>query len=311
MKISWIIPVFNSGIFLTEAIDSILAEQSAAWEVEIILIDDCSTDPATRELLTGYAEHPFINLLRQERNSGPAAARNAGMAAATGDWITFLDADDLVAPGMIARRIEVINKQPEMQWLVGDMMEIRQPGTAIHLHNFPKGATDGVQVHPEVYWIKTPLKKLANWGMLPFLGSMMIRRDLVAKCGLINESLTYGEDIHFCLVLASIADLYWIDVPCLLLRRYHESMTKDLVRGARNAPRASRVCMQDQRLRLIRKEMRWHYAANLRQSSGVFLSHNMRLAAIRAAGTAVLFAPNDRRSLNALARALLLRKSRS
>jgi hypothetical protein len=109
-------------------------------------------------------------------------------------------------------------------------------------------------------------------------------------------------------VLASVADLYWIDVPCLMLRRYHESMTKDLVRGARNAPRASRACMQDRRLRSIRKEMRWHYAANLRQSSGVFLAHKMRLAAIRAAGMAVLFAPNDRRSVSAFIRALLLRK---
>jgi glycosyltransferase involved in cell wall biosynthesis len=308
MKISWIIPVFNTGIFLNDAVDSILAERSAAWDMEIILIDDCSTDPTTRQLLARYAEQPHIRLLCQERNSGPVAARNAGIAAATGDWVTFLDADDLVAPGTVAVRIDVIDKQPMMQWLAGDMIEIRQPGTAVHLQNFPKGTTDGVQILPAVYRIEAPLKKLASWGMLPFLGSMMIRRDLFARSGLIDESLTYGEDIHFCLVLASVADLYWIDVPCLMLRRYHESMTKDLVRGARNAPRASRACMQDRRLRSIRKEMRWHYAANLRQSSGVFLAHKMRLAAIRAAGMAVLFAPNDRRSVSAFIRALLLRK---
>jgi glycosyltransferase involved in cell wall biosynthesis len=92
MKISWIIPVFNTGIFLNDAVDSILAERSAAWDMEIILIDDCSTDPTTRQLLARYAEQPHIRLLCQERNSGPVAARNAGIAAATGDWVTFLDA---------------------------------------------------------------------------------------------------------------------------------------------------------------------------------------------------------------------------
>lgn len=300
MKISWIIPVYNSGAFLNEAIESVLLNMPIQCVCEILLVNDCSTDQETIASLEKWKHSSAVRVLDQAKNGGPSRARNAGLVAATGDWIAFLDADDVVAPGSIKDRVMAINLNPEIRWLVGDMLETREVGKHVHFNSFEKATKDGDKLGAALFRICNPIVKIASWGMLPFLGSMMIRRDLLEECGRLNEELVYGEDIHFCLVLAAVADMYWFNEPVLHLRRYHESMTKNLVRAAAEAPRASRYCLKDPRLKSIRKEMRWHYAANLRQSSGVFLQHGMRLKSIVYAARSVLWSPNDIRSLNAL-----------
>jgi len=300
MKISWIVPVFNAGNFLNEAIFSIFDSPCLGVDHEVIVIDDCSTDAVTISILKAIKNHPLVKVLYQEKNGGPAKARNKGLRAATGDWLTFLDADDLVVSASLSERIAAIHSNAAIRWIVGDMLEVREPGKCTHLRNFERAVLDGKSLSIHLFKIENPSKKIASWNMLPFLGSMMIRRDLFEQVGVFNEDLIYGEDIHFCLILSCFADLYWIDLPVFYLRRFHESMTKNLLRAAAEAPRASRYCLKDPRLKSIRKEMRWHYAANLRQSSGVFLQHRMRLKSIAYAARSVLWSPNDVRSLKAL-----------
>ena len=87
-RVSCILPGYNGDRFLHEAIDSILAQSNPP--TEIVLVDDGSSD-RTPEVARRYEAE--ITYLRQER-SGPAAARNAGLGAATGEFIAFLDADD-------------------------------------------------------------------------------------------------------------------------------------------------------------------------------------------------------------------------
>lgn len=300
MKLSWIIPVYNSGVLLDEAVHSILANMPSKCDCEIFLVNDCSTDLETIRSLNGWKRLPAIKVLNQPENGGPARARNAGLLASTGDWVAFLDADDVVAPGSVEERLMAIAKYSEIRWIVGDMLETREAGKNFHLNSFPKATKEGNELSKNLFKVSQPVAKIALWGMLPFLGAMMIRRDLLAECGPLSEELVYGEDIHFCLVLACFADMYWLNRPVLHLRRYHESMTKNLVRAALEAPRASLVCLKDPRLRSVRKQMRWHYAANLRQSSSVFLQHRMRLRAISYAARSILWSPNDFRSLKAL-----------
>jgi glycosyltransferase involved in cell wall biosynthesis len=88
-KVSVIIPTFERGWCLREAVDSALAQEFANFE--LIVVDDGSTD-GTAELLEAY--RPKVRLLRQE-NRGVSAARNRGIAAARGELIAFLDSDDL------------------------------------------------------------------------------------------------------------------------------------------------------------------------------------------------------------------------
>jgi glycosyltransferase involved in cell wall biosynthesis len=303
MKVSIIIPVFNAGVFLTEALNSIFENACHDVEFEILAIDDCSTDPHTLYLLSQLECRSNVRVLRHEKNGGPAKARNTGIRAATGDWIAFLDADDLLAPGAMELRRYAIAKHPQIQWLAGDMLEMRRPGELTHFKSFAVGANDGNQVLPGIFEIKRPTQKLVTWNMLPVMGSMMLRRDLVKKIGLFDETLIYGEDIHFCLIASCYADLYWVEKPCLYLRRYHASMTKDLLRLARESPRYTRRLLREPRLRAVHKQLRWQHAASLRQLSKVSLIHNYRFRAFQAAILAILWTPNDMKSFQSLFRA--------
>jgi heptose III glucuronosyltransferase len=94
--LSVVIPVHNAAGFLAECIDSVLAE--APPVIEIVAVDDGSTD-ASEAMLKQYAEvHSFIRIFRRS-NAGPAAARNFGLTQATGKYVWFVDADDVVKPG--------------------------------------------------------------------------------------------------------------------------------------------------------------------------------------------------------------------
>lgn len=100
--VSCIIPVYNGAAYLAEALDSILAQTFPVSE--IIVVDDGSTDD-TAAVAAKYA--PRVAYLRQE-NRGPASARNAGLAIATGEFISFLDADDTWHPEKLARQVSAL-----------------------------------------------------------------------------------------------------------------------------------------------------------------------------------------------------------
>ena len=103
--ISVIIPAYNAGKYLAEAIESVLTQTIPP--MEIIVIDDGSTDN-TAQVAQQFSDR--IRYLRQE-NAGPAAARNAGIAAACGKWIAFLDSDDRWFPYKLEQQIRTLTAE--------------------------------------------------------------------------------------------------------------------------------------------------------------------------------------------------------
>ena len=98
--VSVIVPVFNAAPFLPQALESFLAQ--TLKEIEIICVDDGSTDESPAILANFAARDPRLKVIRQA-NAGAAAARNRGMAEARGKWLSFLDADDVAAPDMFEK----------------------------------------------------------------------------------------------------------------------------------------------------------------------------------------------------------------
>src|SRR4051812_44976402 len=92
--ISFVIPAFNQGRFVGQAIDSVLRQSHR--DVEVVVVDDGSTDD-TPDVVATYAAQPKVRVIRQE-NTGLPITRNRGLAAARGSYLCFLDADDLVTP---------------------------------------------------------------------------------------------------------------------------------------------------------------------------------------------------------------------
>ena len=123
-RFSVVIPAYNSAATLARAIESVRAQSWPAHE--IIVVDDGSTD-ATAEVARQFGED--VRLIRQP-NSGVSAARNAGAAAASGDWLAFLDADDWYAPERIRLHAEWIAEDPGLDFLTGDY-EYRDAANAL------------------------------------------------------------------------------------------------------------------------------------------------------------------------------------
>jgi glycosyltransferase involved in cell wall biosynthesis len=183
MEISVIIPTFNRRERLRKALQSVIIQEGASFEV--IVIDDGSTD-ATGQMLR--EEFPSARYFSQDRQ-GPSAARNRGIEKAQGEWIAFLDSDDEWMPGKLAAQLEFSKQNPE--YLIHQTEEI---------------------------WIRNgrrvnPMKKHQKYGgwifekCLPLCiispSAVMMRRKLFEEIGLFDETLPACEDYDLWLRVTS------------------------------------------------------------------------------------------------------------
>lgn len=95
-QISIIMPLYNAAATVRRAIDSALAQNG--WEIELVIVDDCSTDDSVALVRQAYGDDRRIRLISAETNQGPAHARNRAIEEARGEWIALLDADDAWTP---------------------------------------------------------------------------------------------------------------------------------------------------------------------------------------------------------------------
>jgi glycosyltransferase involved in cell wall biosynthesis len=108
--VSVVVPCYNQGAYLADAIRSLVQQNHAAWEC--IIVNDGSTDDSLEIARRLAGEDPRVRFIDQT-NRGLSAARNRGLAEARGHWIHFLDADDLLEPATFATHLEVFRSAPE------------------------------------------------------------------------------------------------------------------------------------------------------------------------------------------------------
>lgn len=104
--VSIIMPSYNTAKFISESINSVLAQTYKDWE--LIIVDDCSTDN-TDEVVASFNDER-IRYLKNEKNSGAAVSRNKAISEASGRWIAFLDSDDLWEPEKLEKQITFMEK---------------------------------------------------------------------------------------------------------------------------------------------------------------------------------------------------------
>jgi glycosyltransferase involved in cell wall biosynthesis len=109
--VSTIIPVYNRTAMLREAVDSVLAQ---TWRpVEIVIVDDGSTDGTPQAAQAMAQQHPGVVHVVRQRNAGPGVARQTGFEASHGEFIQFLDSDDLLLPEKFALQVQGLRDDPE------------------------------------------------------------------------------------------------------------------------------------------------------------------------------------------------------
>ena len=123
--ISVVIAVYNGGATIRCAIQSVLAQTYQAHE--LIVVDDGSTDDTAAVVAEFGGRVKYLH----QRNAGVSAARNAGAAAATGEWLAFLDADDWYYPDRLRWHAEWLSREPDLDFLTGDYEYRRPDGSLI------------------------------------------------------------------------------------------------------------------------------------------------------------------------------------
>ena len=139
MKLSIVIPVYNTQSWLPKCLDSLLpkgAERSGAGseicpDLELVCVNDGSTD-GSGAILRDYAgRYPAFITLIETPNGGLGHARNAGLEAAKGEYVLFVDSDDWLAPGAAEEMLEILNRNPGVDAVVFDLMYVDGEGNEL------------------------------------------------------------------------------------------------------------------------------------------------------------------------------------
>jgi glycosyltransferase involved in cell wall biosynthesis len=205
-KVSVVIPTYNRAHFISDAIQSILTQSFR--DSEIIIIGDGSTDN-TAEVVSAF---PVIYSC--EENKGVSVARNRGIELAQGEYIAFLDSDDIFMEDALAKGVEVLDKHPEVGFSCGQMYIADEMGRILKLEKAPLK-------HSCVRQGKEDIRELLIFGHHFTTSTAMVRKSCLDEVGLFDPSFSYGsEDIDLFVRLAKRYAVAYIAEP-LVKYRYH------------------------------------------------------------------------------------------
>jgi len=196
--ISCNVPVYNGERYLKEALDSILVQTYRP--LEIIVVDDGSTD-GTAEVVAGYNEG--VRYVWQP-NSGPAAARNRGLSLVQGEFVAFLDADDLWHPEKLERQMARFQDRSELDYCVAHVQnfwipELREEAEKFRDHRISKALPGYVS------------------------STLLARRSLFDAVGQLNPTLGHGDSTEWFLRAAECGAVMELLPDVLLYRRLHQA----------------------------------------------------------------------------------------
>jgi glycosyltransferase involved in cell wall biosynthesis len=210
-RISVIIPTYNRADMLTRAVESVLAQTYT--DFELIVVDDGSDDD-TADRLDAFKDR--ISIIRQERQ-GVSAARNAGIAAAIGDLLAFLDSDDQWLPEKLAVQVEFFDQSPNAMICQTEEIWIRN-GRRVNpknRHQKPSGDIFEPSLH---LCLVSP-------------SAVMMRRKLFDLVGLFDENLPACEDYDLWLRASARLPVYLIDSPLIIKYGGHDDQLSRTIPG--------------------------------------------------------------------------------
>jgi glycosyltransferase involved in cell wall biosynthesis len=205
-KVSVIIPVYNCERFVGAAIESVLSQTYEDYE--LIVVDDGSQDE-TLNIISNYREK--IRILSQP-NSGQATARNLGYKNSTGEYLAFLDADDIWYPHFLECEATILDTHPQVGLVYSDLDIIDETGAVIERAHLSKRSQK-----------KRGSESYLGKHAIPFPSASLKRRVVFEQSGAFDESFRRGgEDALLWAKMYRFADFYWVR-QSLAQRRIHNA----------------------------------------------------------------------------------------
>lgn len=213
--VSIIVPVYNAGRFIEETIGYVQKQTYAEWE--LLLVDDCSTDRSREIIERKTREDQRIRLIEQGENGGAAKARNRGVQEACGQFICFLDADDIWLPDKLGVELEYIKKL--------------QAGFVFMGYEFAEasGAGLGKVVHvPERITYRQALKNTTI-----FTSTVMIDRNRIADEDICMPYIASEDTATWWRILKKYGTGYGIDENLVRYRRSADTLSSNKLTAVR------------------------------------------------------------------------------
>ncbi len=227
--VSIVIPLYNKAEYIAEAVESVRRQTLTDWEMWVV--DNGSTDDGAAIVRRIAETDGRVRLLDFARAQGPGAARNCGLNAATGNWVLFLDADDLIEPEYLASRLASTAGQPEVDVVAGPWQE------------FLDGRPEALQRREPPAWRQSILRltdKIIGFAPWPPLAAL-VRRAWLGGERLWQEELdrVQSEDTAFWFRVLHGARLAWSDADGARYRTCTPS-SRDAIRDVRS--RFNAIC---------------------------------------------------------------------
>jgi len=207
--VSVILPVFNAGRFVAEAVQSIIAQTFTDFEV--VVVDDGSSD-CSPEILRRLAEKDGRIRVINRPNTGIVGALNDAITLAKGELLARMDADDIALPDRFARQVAYLDNHPDCAAVGGAVVVIDGDGDEICRREV---ATDHETIDREL--IESRGGRICH-------PTVMMRTDVVRRVGCYRQEYLWAEDIDLFLRLAEVGRLANLAEPCLKYRWHPESV---------------------------------------------------------------------------------------
>ncbi len=216
--VSVVVPAYNCAPYIELTLDSALTQDYP--NKEIIVVNDGSTD-TTRAILERYKDH--IRIIDQP-NAGVATARSNGVAAARGDYIAFLDADDYWYPGKLTMQVAYLESHPSVGiayhgWMVwkadANGRFLVPPAPVTDFNDFSIDASSSGWVYNNLFF-----------DCIIHTTTAMVRRDVARQIGAFDPTLRIGEDYEYWIRASRIAPIHKLKAVLSLYRIHESSITK-------------------------------------------------------------------------------------
>ncbi|SFL45429.1 glycosyltransferase [Pelosinus propionicus] len=221
--VSAVVPVYNAAAYIRETIESLLRQEEPLGE--IIIVDDGSSDNTCEIVEKVAATDSRLKLCRLPYNQGVSAARNFGIQVSNGEWILFLDGDDIADERLLIRQLSHVRQLSEEGY--GDVILVHSAYQQIdEIGNKINGITRWKQVYPQ-----------------EILGYFLLRNHIITTSGVLaykkvlmqtggfNPKLHYAEDWDLWLRLAQKGGFGYVDEPLVFVRRHSENTSKSVTTG--------------------------------------------------------------------------------
>lgn len=234
--VSVVIPAYNVGPYLRETIESVLAQ--SVDNMEVIVVNDGSTDN-TEEVAHGFGDSV---LLVNQSNSGAAKARNVALARSRGEYVAFLDGDDVWHTGNLEAKLEVLERERDAGAVFGNFEIFDESGTSESdgIHSlYPVfrrhgqdiqsiftdgGGPDTVGDRPSKAYVSNVFRDLFL-GNFILTSTLLVRKEVVENVGYFAEEFRTNQDYEFFLRLSKMVDLAYVDKALVKYRRRNTQLT--------------------------------------------------------------------------------------